>query len=131
MSPERPPFRTTRVLPGYDPAQVDAAVDLVMENLALAAPRIGVAEVEALSFRTVSYRTGYDMEQVDDWLADVADDLRRRNASPELPAPVPPPAPALPHPAAVTEVRGASSRQLLVLGVLVVVLAVLAYVALA
>lgn len=131
-----PRFMTTLMRVGYDQPEVDVTVDRVMKALALDEPGIGAAEIEALRFRRVNYRQGYDMEQVDDWLDEVVEELRRREVE-ALPAGATPVATAPTTPAyeptrsdAIVEIRGTSPRLLLALGALVV-LAVLAYVALA
>ena len=141
MPIDRPTFATTLMRRGYDMQQVDLAVEMILENLSLPRPRIGPGDLVDLHFTTVSYRLGYDMEQVDDWLDDVSAELAQRTGEP-----VPDDAPAAPPDAlsaaattayppatrsdAIVEVTSSSPRVLLVLGTLVV-LAVLAYVALA
>ena len=75
MSLERPTFPTVRLTEGYDTEDVDRAVDLALENLALAQPRIGRGDIEALRFAPVRMRPGYTMSAVDDWFDEVAAEL--------------------------------------------------------
>lgn len=135
MPIDRPTFVTTRMRTGYDVEQVDLAVAMILENLSLPTPRIGPGDVEGIEFSTVSYQAGYDMDQVDDWLGDVSDELARRTGELEAEDDVvvlepPTPAPAAYAPVtrsdAIVEVKGSSSRVLLVLGALIV-LAVVFY----
>ena len=118
-----PRFMTTLMRVGYDQPEVDAAVDRVMAAFALDEPGIGAAEIEGLRFRRVNYRQGYDMEQVDDWLGDVVDELRRREAGalPAAPAPTAPAyVPAAPRPDAVTRVDDRSTRVAMAWGLAVI-----------
>jgi len=129
---ERPSFATTLMRTGYDIAEVDAAVDRVIEDLAQPRTGITVGEIEALRFTPVSYRHGYEMEQVDDWLDDVVDELRQRTGEAALPAAAAPAAPAYEPPpsGAVVPVESESTRLMVILAT-VAVLAVLLYVSFA
>jgi DivIVA domain-containing protein len=131
---DRPTFVTTRLRTGYDVEQVDLAVAMILENLALPTPRIGPADLTDLQFSTVSYRLGYDIEQVEDWLDDVRDELARRSGttaptSPEAAVTPPTPAPSAYAPVtrseAIVEVESSSSRWLIGVGLLVVLTVVL------
>lgn len=123
-----PRFMTTLMRVGYDQPEVDLAVDRVMAAFALDEPGIDAAEVEGLRFRRVNYRQGYDMEQVDDWLGDVVDELRRREAGalPSASAPTTPAyVPAAPRPDAVTRVDDRSTRVAMAWGLAVVAVVLL------
>lgn len=129
MSLDRPTFPTVRFAEGYDPEQVDLAVDMVRENLALAQPRIDRSEIERLRFAPVRMRPGYGMAAVDDWLDEVVAELDRRGGeqtAAAAPSTEPAPAYDTTRPGAVTEVQGGSTR-LLVLFAIAVVVAVALY----
>lgn len=94
MSPDRPTFPMVRLRESYATEQVDLAVEMVLENLALPQPRIGRADIEGLRFTPVR-RGGYDMTAVDDWLDEVVAELdRRTGVQPQTEAPTAPAAPA-------------------------------------
>ncbi len=82
MSLQRPTFPTVRLTEGYDTDDVDRAVDMALDNLALAQPRIGRGDIEALRFAPVRMRPGYTMSAVDDWFDEVAAELDRRSSAP-------------------------------------------------
>ena len=94
MSIERPSFPRQRLSESYDTEQVDLAVEMVLENLALPEPRIDRSDIEGLRFAPV-WRGGYSMTAVDDWLDEVVAELDRRHgvlpeaaaAAPSTPAP--------------------------------------------
>ena len=144
MTLERPAFSTTSLREGYDTDEVDRAVDLILDNLALPEPRFGADQITVLRFTPVRLQQGYDMDEVDSWLDLAAAETERRNAGGVEPeqssAPVateagaPAPAPTSYAPTtstAITEVKaGGSGLYLLVLAI-VVVLGVLAYVLIA
>ena len=144
MSIDRPTFPMVRFVEGYDTAEVDLAVAMVMENLHLPEPRIHRRDLTGMRFTPTRLRPGYDMGAVDRWLDEVVGELERRGREKGRPTgttvPQAPPvtAPALSTASsaayvpptqsqAIVEVRGGSSRWVLVLGLLVV-LAVVAYV---
>ena len=85
MSPDRPTFPMVRLRESYATEQVDLAVEMVLENLALPQPRIGRADIEGLRFTPVR-RGGYDMTAVDDWLDEVVAELDRRTGAQPRPA---------------------------------------------
>ena len=137
MSLERPTFPMVRFTEGYDTEQVDLAVDMVRENLALPRPRIDRSEIEGLRFAPVRMRPGYSMDAVDDWLDQVVAELGRRGrAEPAATAPegaVPVPAvrssTAPPPSDAIVAIPNGSRRWLVVLA-LAAVIAVAVYVTL-
>ena len=92
MSPDRPTFPMVRLRESYATEQVDLAVEMVLENLALPQPRIGRGDIEGLRFTPVR-RGGYDMTAVDDWLDEVVAELDHR-AGVQPGAPSTPVAPA-------------------------------------
>lgn len=141
MTLERPTFSTTAMREGYDTDEVDRAVDLIFDNLALPLPRFGADQITSLRFTPVRLQQGYDMGEVDSWLDLAAAETERRasgGVEPEQPTPTPavPPAPARTSYApttstAVTEVEaGGPGLYVLVLAIVVVV-GVLAYALLA
>ncbi|HSU03032.1 MAG TPA: hypothetical protein VLK03_10820 [Nocardioides sp.] len=89
MSLQRPTFPTVRLAEGYDTDDVDRAVDMALDNLALAQPRIGRGDIEALRFSPVRMRPGYTMSAVDDWFDEVAVELDRRSGAPAPARPAP------------------------------------------
>lgn len=94
MSLDRPTFPMVRLRESYDTEQVDLAVEMVLENLALPQPRIGRGDIAGLRFTPVR-RGGYDMTAVDDWLDEVVAELdRRTGVHPPPEAPTTPAAPA-------------------------------------
>ncbi|KQV77865.1 hypothetical protein ASC64_03350 [Nocardioides sp. Root122] len=141
MTLDRPTFSTTSIREGYDTGEVDRAVELILDNLALPELRFGADQITVLRFTPVRMQQGYDMGEVDAWLDLAATETARRSAGglePEqqtAPAPTPAAAPA-PAPtsyaptteAAITEVKaGGPGLYVLVLAIVVVV-GVLAYV---
>ena len=134
MSLERPTFPTARFVESYDIEEVDLAVAMVLENLALPRPRIDRGDIERLRFTPVRLRPGYPMGAVDDWLDEVLVELGRRDGEQPVATTEPAlaePSPSLPtHSEAVVEVDSASTRWLVMLAV-VVVFAVLLYVSFA
>ena len=110
MSLDRPTFPTVRLTEGYDTEQVDLAVAMVLENLALPEPRIGRSDIEGIRFSPVRMRPGYTMSAVDDWLDEVVAELDRRHgvppsARPEPSAPTAAPQPASYAPTAIEPVQ--------------------------
>ena len=85
MSLERPTFPMVRLRESYEVEQVDLAVEMVLENLALPQPRIDRGDIEGLRFTPVR-RGGYDMTAVDDWLDEVVAELDRRTGVQPQPA---------------------------------------------
>jgi DivIVA domain-containing protein len=85
MSLERPTFPMIRLRESYEVEQVDLAVEMVLENLALPRPRIDRGDIEGLRFTPVR-RGGYDMTAVDDWLDDAVAELDRRTGAQPRPA---------------------------------------------
>lgn len=140
MGVERPTFPMVRFVEGYDTSEVDLAVAMVLENLALPTPRIGPRDVTRLRFTPTRLRDGYEMAAVDSWLDEVLAELERRGdgTTPEdtaadlgtMPAGDADPAGTAYAPAtstAITEVRsGGPAVTLVVLGI-VVAIAVVAY----
>ncbi|MDT0183523.1 DivIVA domain-containing protein [Microbacterium sp. ARD31] len=136
---ERPSFSTTSMREGYDTDEVDRAVDLIFDNLALPEPRFGADQITSLRFTPVRLQQGYDMGEVDSWLDLAAAETESRSADGAEPAQQPadaPPAPAEPAPissapsssTAITEVKaGGAGLYVIVLG-MIVILGVLAYV---
>jgi DivIVA domain-containing protein len=88
MSLDRPTFPMVRLRESYEVEQVDLAVEMVLENLALPQPRIDRGDIEGLRFTPVR-RGGYDMTAVDDWLDDVVAELDRRTGEQPQPAVTP------------------------------------------
>jgi DivIVA domain-containing protein len=143
MTFDRPTFSTTSLREGYDTDEVDRAVELILDNLALPEPRFGADQITVLRFTPVRLQQGYDMGEVDSWLDLAAAATERRRAggvepeqqsapaTTEAAAPAPAPTSYAPTTStAITEVRsGGPGLYLLVLAV-VVVAGVLAYVAL-
>ena len=139
MTLERPTFSTTSIREGYDTGEVDRAVDLILDNLALPEPRFGADQITVLRFTPVRLQQGYDMGEVDTWLDLAATETERRSAGGLEPEPAPlPTQAAAPAPAptsyaptteaAITEVKaGGPGLYVLVLAIVVVV-GVLAYV---
>jgi DivIVA domain-containing protein len=141
MTLDRPTFSTTSIREGYDTGEVDRAVDLILDNLALPEPRFGADQITVLRFTPVRLQQGYDMGEVDTWLDVAATETERRSTgglgSEQQPTPVrpqaaaPAPAPTSYAPtteAAITEVQaGGPGLYVLVLAIVVVV-GVLAYV---
>lgn len=143
MSIDRPAFPMVRFVEGYDTAEVDLAVAMVIENLHLPEPRIHRRDLTGMRFTPTRLRPGYDMGAVDQWLDEVVGELARRGMEEGRPGTTVPEAPPVTAPAlatassaayvpptqsqAIVEVRGGSSRWVLALGLLVV-LAVVAYV---
>ncbi|MDR7252247.1 DivIVA domain-containing protein [Nocardioides sp. BE266] len=144
MTLERPSFSTTSLREGYDMAEVDEAVDLILRNLALPELRFGVEQITSLRFTPVRVRQGYDIREVDSWLDEAAEETGRRTSGEVQPEPEPAPVPTqaeAPAPAptsyaptsstAITEVKsGGAGLYVLVLAI-VAVIGVLAYVLLA
>ncbi len=64
-------FRTTRLQPGYEEAEVDVFLDEIMATLAVGG-RLDPALLRAASFGTTRVRPGYAQQDVDDLLAKVA-----------------------------------------------------------
>ncbi|MCP3423189.1 DivIVA domain-containing protein [Nocardioides pinisoli] len=143
MTFERPTFSTTSIREGYDTGEVDRAVEMVLDDLALPEPRLGADQITALRFTPVRLQQGYDMGEVDSWLDLAAAETERRRvggvepgqqsapATTEAAAPAPAPTSYAPATStAITEVKaGGPGLYLLVLAVVVVV-GFLAYVAL-
>ena len=138
MTLARPSFSTTAMREGYDMDEVDRAVDLVFDNLALAEPRFGADQITGLRFTPVRLQQGYDMGEVDNWLDLAAAETERRIAGgvepdqqPALQSETPAPAPtsyASTTSTAITEVKaGGAGLYVLVLAIVAVV-GVLAYV---
>lgn len=134
MSLERPTFPTARFVEAYDVEEVDLAVEMVLENLALARPRIDRGDIERLRFTPVRMRPGYTMGAVDEWLDEVLVELDRRGGEQRVATTEPtdrePSASSPTHSEAVVEVESASTRWLVMLAV-VVVFAVMLYVSFA
>lgn len=137
MSIERPTFPTLRLREAYDAEQVDLAVEMVLENLALPEPRIGRGDLEMLRFTPVR-RGGYDMTAVDDWLDEAMAELDRRTGVQPEPEPAPERSPEAPVASSAivdlaahgTDEDAAWARPL-VMVLVVVVVAVLLYVSFA
>ena len=134
MSIDRPTFPLQRFVESYDAEQVDRAVEMVRDNIALPQPRIDRRDIEALRFTPVR-RSGYSMTAVDDWLDEVAAELdRRAGVRPAAPASAPATSvsPATPGVVVDLDARDAAEDsemvRLLVKVAVVVVLAVLFYV---
>ncbi|WP_374458110.1 DivIVA domain-containing protein [Nocardioides sp.] len=79
MTLERPTFSTTSMREGYDTEEVDRAVDLVLDNLALPELRFGADQITSLRFTPVRLQQGYDMGEVDSWLDLAAAETARRS----------------------------------------------------
>jgi DivIVA domain-containing protein len=88
MGVERPTFTRTRVREGYDCADVDRAVDRIMESLSSPHPSIGAGEVAELRFKPIRFGAGYDMVEVDGWLDEVVVALGGRPVEALPPEPV-------------------------------------------
>jgi DivIVA domain-containing protein len=63
-------FRTTRLRPGYDEAEVDAFLDYVLQTLSRG-QRLPRMQVRCVEFSTTRLRPGYDMEDVDKLLIEI------------------------------------------------------------
>ena len=88
MGVERPTFTRTLLREGYDCADVDRAVDRVMESLSAPQPSLGPNEVAELVFTPRRHGSGYDMGEVDDWLDQVLVALGGRPVEAPSPGPV-------------------------------------------
>jgi DivIVA domain-containing protein len=71
-------FRHTRWRSGYDPGQVDEFVETVEDALRSPTPLLTSAEVARQRFTPVLLKPGYDMDDVDDYLADAEHRLTAR-----------------------------------------------------
>jgi DivIVA domain-containing protein len=69
-------FPTTRWREGYDVASVDAFVARAERAVSMRDGSMTVREVEQVRFAPVRLRTGYQMDDVDDHLARLAQDLQ-------------------------------------------------------
>ena len=101
MTLDRPTFPPTRFREGYDRAEVDVAVNLILENLWLPEPRLDPEAITELSFTPVRAERGYDMGTVDAWLDEAAAELQRRTTPGAVVAdaePAPEVAPATEYP---------------------------------
>lgn len=131
MTLERPRFTTTKLTEGYDMGEVDDAIDRIFAALDGSAPALTPADVQTLRFTPVRLRQGYTIGEVDDWLDLAAAELAAPRAGTSEPGATGTPDPTQPAyapttSAAITEV-GAGSSRVLVGIVVLVVLVVLAY----
>ena len=135
MTLERPRFTTTSLREGYDMAEVDQAIDVIFDNLALAEVRFGPERIAELRFTPVRLRQGYDINQVDQWLDLAAAETARRAGGglpPEqAPEAEPPSAVAAAHQptqsTAITEVSSGGPGLYLILVAILVVVGVVVY----
>ena len=72
-------FTTVRFAEGYDPEEVDALLDEVVETLeSRDEPRLTADDVVNRRFRATKFRAGYHQDEVDVFLDRVVETLRRR-----------------------------------------------------
>ena len=64
MTLERPAFSSTSLREGYDTDEVDRAVDLILDNLALPELRFGADQITVLRFTPVRLQQGYDLSLI-------------------------------------------------------------------
>ncbi len=115
-------FTTVRLRVGYDMQEVDLFLDSVIETLRgleqgrdarPAEPHVTARDVAAVQFSTTKIREGYDQEEVDQFVQQVASTLASHAASPSAAAPArPSPAAALDDDAGSTASGGLSASEL-------------------
>jgi DivIVA domain len=77
---ERVSFRSGRLGMGYSEEEVDAFLDRIAATLRGTADRpLTAADVREARFSTVLFRPGYAIGEVDEFLADIAEVLERRD----------------------------------------------------
>lgn len=88
-------FPTTKLLEGYEVAAVDAFVLRADRAVSMRDRSVTASEVEKIRFTPVRFRTGYQMDDVDNHLARLAEQLTAIEAvSGPVPEPAAPAAPA-------------------------------------